>query len=238
MRKIFTMTLITVFLLIISVISVNAVSYKKGDVDGNGSITVKDASLVQRFIIGLDFLNDEQYNCADVDNNGRVNLVDASRIQRYCIGYIDEIPDVSSDNTDNSSESDSDNTLDNDPYLAEVVRLVNIERDKVGVSPLIMDSKLNGAAAIRAEETSALFSHTRPNGSQWYEILSDKNISYSACAENIAAGYQTPEIVVENWMKSAGHRSNILSPKYSKIGVGHYIADDVYGDYWTQLFTD
>lgn len=235
MRKIFTIALVTVLSLVFSVVTVDAISYKKGDVDGNGDITVKDASLVQRFLIGLDFLSDEQYNRADVDNNGRVSLVDASRIQRYCLGYADEITDIGSDN---SSESDSDNTSDDDPYLAEVVRLVNIERDKAGVSPLIMDSKLNEAAAIRAGETAELFSHTRPDGSQWYEVLRENDISYSACAENIAAGYRSPEIVVENWMKSAGHKTNILNPKYSKIGVGHYIADDIYGDYWTQLFTD
>ena len=38
--------------------------------------------------------------------------------------------------------------------------------------------------------------------------------------------------VVAGWMNSEGHRANILSSAYTKIGVG-YVAD---GHYWTQQF--
>ena len=38
--------------------------------------------------------------------------------------------------------------------------------------------------------------------------------------ENIAAGYSTPEQVVQGFMNSPEHRANILNPNYHDIGVG------------------
>ena len=55
--------------------------------------------------------------------------------------------------------------------------------------------------------------------------------------ENIAAGYMTPKEVVEGWMNSTGHRENILSPKFTEIGVGCYENKNLeYKAYWVQLF--
>ena len=57
--------------------------------------------------------------------------------------------------------------------------------------------------------------------------------------ENIAAGYKSPEIVVNAWMNSEGHRANIMNPNFRKIGVGYvYDANDPFGHYWQQMFTD
>ena len=53
---------------------------------------------------------------------------------------------------------------------------------------------------------------------------------YSAIAENVAQGQKNPSQVVNAWMKSPGHRKNILSPKYTEIGVGYS------NNYWTQVF--
>ena len=54
--------------------------------------------------------------------------------------------------------------------------------------------------------------------------------------ENIAWGQKTPEEVVTGWMNSSGHRANILSSKFTFIGVGVYRSSS--GRlYWVQLFT-
>ncbi len=121
----------------------------------------------------------------------------------------------------------------------KVVELVNAERKKYGLEPLESDFDLKCAAFERAMELTELFSHTRPDGSSCFSILSEYDISYGTCGENIAAGQFSPESVMQSWMNSAGHRANILSEDFSKIGIGCYCDEDsTYGIYWTQIFTD
>lgn len=60
-------------------------------------------------------------------------------------------------------------------------------------------------------------------------------IQYTYAGENIAAGQQTPQDVMNSWMNSPGHRSNILNPNYTTIGVG-FAKGGAYGTYWTQQF--
>lgn len=123
---------------------------------------------------------------------------------------------------------------------SEVLRLVNIERENAGLRPLEMaDTNLIAAAQERAQEISNKFSHTRPNGSSCFTALDEHNVRYSYCGENIAAGQQTPEAVVNSWMNSPGHRANILNPNYRKIGIGYcYSLNGGYSHYWVQMFTN
>lgn len=121
-------------------------------------------------------------------------------------------------------------TPEEDDYISEVVRLVNEERAKEGLSPLKTNDTINGAAQVRANELSTLFDHTRPDGSKCFTALDDAGIRYWTAGENIAAGYPTPEQVVNGWMNSEGHRANILNEAFTTIGVGHV------GSYWVQLF--
>lgn len=123
-------------------------------------------------------------------------------------------------------------------YASEVVRLVNIERANYGLSPLTMTQNLNNAATVRANEIVTSFSHTRPNGTSCFTVLSELGISYNACGENIAAGQRTPEEVVTAWMNSEGHRANILNSSFNKIGVGVVESSSGYGIYWSQMFTN
>lgn len=119
-------------------------------------------------------------------------------------------------------------------FASEVVRLVNEERAKAGLSALTTDATLTAAANKRAVETADVFSHTRPNGESCFTVLSEYGIKYKTAGENIAYGQKTPEAVVNAWMNSAGHRKNILSSSFTKIGVGIYKSGNTY--YWTQMF--
>lgn len=118
-----------------------------------------------------------------------------------------------------------------------VVELVNTERAKQGLSALGASDKLNAVAQLRAQELITQFSHTRPNGSSCVTALNEAGVSYRAAGENIAAGYATPASVMDGWMNSEGHRANILSSRYGKIGVG-YVVDDSGYVYWCQIFTN
>lgn len=120
-------------------------------------------------------------------------------------------------------------------FPEQVLALVNQERAKAGVRPLYLAADLQSAAQIRARELTKLFSHTRPDGRPCRTALSDT----WGIGENIAAGSETPEEVVEQWMNSPGHRRNILDSRYSSLGVGYcYDPDGVggYTYYWVQMF--
>ena len=78
------------------------------------------------------------------------------------------------------------------------------------------------------------FDHYNPDSASPFDRMKAAGIRYTMAAENIAAGYPSPESVVEGWMNSPGHRANILSGnKY--LGVGLALGGG-YGYYWTQCF--
>ena len=122
----------------------------------------------------------------------------------------------------------------NAAYEAEVVRLVNAERAKYGLAALTQDDGAQNVAHVRAKEIVQSFSHTRPDGRTCFTAASDLGVTYRSAGENIAYGYATPAQVVNGWMNSEGHRKNILSASYTKIGVGSYSANGVM--YWSQFF--
>ena len=116
----------------------------------------------------------------------------------------------------------------------EVVRLVNVERSKQGLSPLTIDWELARVAKYKSQDMHDrnYFSHTSPTYGSPFEMMKNFGISYKAAGENIAKGQKSAAQVVQAWMNSEGHRANIMSTKYTHIGVG-YVAD---GHYWTQMF--
>lgn len=122
------------------------------------------------------------------------------------------------------------------PYIRQVVDLVNAERVKAGMTPLEKSDEISLAAGVRAGEIISAFSHTRPDGTSYRTALEQRGIAYRVCGENVAYGYSTPEAVMSAWMDSEGHRANILNQDYTSIGVG-YEKDSRGLGYWTQLFT-
>jgi uncharacterized protein YkwD len=110
----------------------------------------------------------------------------------------------------------------------QVLELVNKERAKEGRDALVMDESLLTSAMIRAAEIRVAFSHTRPC---LFDCFSINTLMYG---ENIAAGQTSPEEAMSWWMNSTGHRENILSERYTTIGIGCVKVGNTY--YWTQCF--
>ena len=144
-------------------------------------------------------------------------------------------------NTPDIDEPESNTPEINDPnvdtqtsFEDQVLTLVNKERANAGLSPLTMDESLRKVARIKSTDmrTNGYFSHTSPTYGSPFDMMKQFGISYTAAGENIAQGYTTPEQVVNGWMNSSGHRANILSSKFTHIGVGY----DANGHYWTQMF--
>ncbi|WP_085506908.1 CAP domain-containing protein [Thalassobacillus devorans] len=116
----------------------------------------------------------------------------------------------------------------------QVVDLTNQEREKNGLKPLKIDTEVMEVAQEKSEDMAEndYFSHNSPTYGSPFDMMKDFGVDYQRAAENIAAGQQTPESVVEGWMNSPGHRKNILNGQLTHIGVGY----DANGDYWTQMF--
>ena len=115
---------------------------------------------------------------------------------------------------------------------------INAMRMENGLEPLQTAPLLQEMCQGRADELTKSYSHSRANGDAWYTILTDYGIDSNCFAgENIAAGYDTPEGVVEVWMNSAGHRKNILNTNYEyfAVGVSYYENDPEYYFYYWDL---
>ena len=119
-------------------------------------------------------------------------------------------------------------------YEQEVIRLVNVERTKQGLKELKYDWELARVARYKSEDMrdNNYFSHNSPVYGSPFDMMKNFGIKYKAAGENIAKGQSTPEQVVKAWMNSSGHRANILSTKFTHIGVGY--AKN--GHIWTQQF--
>lgn len=105
-------------------------------------------------------------------------------------------------------------------FADKVLSLVNDEREKAGLIPLVSSEALSEAADTRASEAAVLFSHIRPDGRSCATVFSDNKLVYFFAGENLAFGYNKPEELVAAWMNSKGHRQNNLNKNfvYAKIG--------------------
>lgn len=123
---------------------------------------------------------------------------------------------------------------DTNDFPLEVVRLVNKERAKVGAAPLKFARDLAASAYVRATEITTKFSHTRPDGSKCFTAMPQRG---HVLGENLAGGQKSPQQVVKAWMDSKTHRDNMLSKKFTEIGVVYYYRENTkYKHYWVQHF--
>jgi uncharacterized protein YkwD len=135
----------------------------------------------------------------------------------------------------------------------QVIDLTNEQRQRNGcTTTLVLSAQLTAAASAHSQDMAIhdLFSHTGSDGSTMVSRVAATGYSYSQLAENIAAGQDTAEAVVAGWMKSPGHRANILNCSLRELGVGYYAQLDdqsnvrldngqisgPYRYYWTQDF--
>ena len=125
-------------------------------------------------------------------------------------------------------------------YADKVFNEVNAERTQKGFAPLTRNAHLDAVAQAHGVHMvqAKFFEHESPLGMQAAErIAAAGGPDWSWVGENIAAGYQTPEIAVDNWMRSKGHRRNILNGQFVETGIGVlYDPRSFYGWYWVQVF--
>jgi uncharacterized YkwD family protein len=118
-------------------------------------------------------------------------------------------------------------------FEQRVFELVNEERKKRNIEPLQLSLEVSKTAREKSEDMrdKDYFDHESPTYGKPCEHMKKKY-----CGENIAAQWKTPEEVMDAWMKSEGHKKNILRKEYTHIGVGYAEGGGRYGIYWTQQF--
>ena len=131
--------------------------------------------------------------------------------------------------------------------VQSVLSSVNAARAKAGCGPLRIDAALMAAAKSHAKAMAEqnFFGHGGKDGSRFSSRIKRQGYSFRTAAENIAAGQKTAGQVVQNWLKSPGHRRNILNCKMTETGIA---VVDQPGDkplrgsryplryYWVQVF--
>jgi uncharacterized protein YkwD len=116
---------------------------------------------------------------------------------------------------------------------ADLVAATNAAREAAGCSPVEADAELHSTAQRHAEEMAerGYLEHTGRDGATPSERIGAHGYA-DAYGENLAHGYPTVLEVMEVWMNSPEHRTNIEDCSFTSIGVGY----DGAGHYWVQDF--
>ncbi|MFO7773400.1 MAG: CAP domain-containing protein [Dehalococcoidia bacterium] len=131
---------------------------------------------------------------------------------------------------------------------ALIIVLVNDERQQFGLSALIEDPLLTSLArehSISMVE-NGFFGHERYPGERSLSYnqppgtIRGENLAMIPTRRTIPGPYlslqEVCEWAVSAWMSSAGHRANILEPRYTKTGVGVSFSEGAEYLYITQVF--
>lgn len=103
-----------------------------------------------------------------------------------------------------------------------IIYYTNIEREKVGLKPLIKNKSLSTSATAKVDDMFAkqYFEHVSPDNKTVADLVNSSNYKYQIVGENLALGvFNSDKDLVQAWMNSPLHKENILNPKYTDIGV-------------------
>lgn len=117
-----------------------------------------------------------------------------------------------------------------------LIELTNAERKKLDKPALKVDSALMKLAREQSAHMARLkqISHEL-EGRTLTLRMNEAAYKALAAGENCAEGAASPEEAIADWLMSEGHKNNLLSDRYTRLGVG--IATDSNGrHYFTQVF--
>ncbi len=114
----------------------------------------------------------------------------------------------------------------NEPQVRDATLcLINAQRERNGRVPLTENAMLDRAAVLHSLDMAKrkYFEHADPDGVQPDARIVQQGYPPILVGENLAWGEtvkSSPAVIVSMWMKSPGHRANILEPNYREIGIG------------------
>ncbi len=106
--------------------------------------------------------------------------------------------------------------------VSEIIRITNIERQKLERPKLKENKLLTVAAKVKLDDMfqKQYFEHISPDRRGPSDIIKSTGYEYIMVGENLAEGnFKSSEELLLGWMNSPGHRANIINPKYTEIGV-------------------
>ena len=121
----------------------------------------------------------------------------------------------------------------------EVVRLVNIERDKLGLNALAYDKSMQAGATLRAQERSVSYSDTRPDGTNYSTAFPGKESVNEAQFRslNTYTNFYSPDlvaqVVVNSWLDSGEMSKILLNENARNACAGIYFVEGQLGCYAT-----
>ncbi len=120
----------------------------------------------------------------------------------------------------------------------KMITMVNQERVSRGLSSLDFDTNLRDVGRNHCTDMfqRGYFSHYTPEGLSPFDRMAQVNISFTYAGENLAFS-PSVELAMQGLMQSPGHKANILSSNFGKIGIG-VIDGGIYGEMFCQEFTD
>ncbi len=118
----------------------------------------------------------------------------------------------------------------------QMLNLVNKARADAGLQPLQFDPQLQKVARLKAQDMvdKRYFSHQSPTYGSPFDMMRQFGISFRTAGENIA-GNPSVEGAFNAWMKSEGHRKNILNGNFNYTGIG-IVSSPTYGKIFVQMF--
>jgi len=122
---------------------------------------------------------------------------------------------------------------------SKLLSLLNGYRSQKGIGSVSGKSALDECAAIRCREMldKDVFSHTRPNGSDWSTVLWEQGVSAKAWGEiqyrirgknAIEIQSELAERAMKAWKKSTAHNAIMKSGTYNKVGIAAYQDNDTW----------
>ena len=121
---------------------------------------------------------------------------------------------------------------------ARMLKLVNDERTQAGLLPVKLDTGLTDAARAHSRDMLAkgYFAHQNTEGKGPADRVSAVGTRFAIVGENLALA-PTVTIAHQGLMNSPGHRENIMSPQYHRVGIG-VVDAGLHGKMFTQDFAD
>ena len=103
----------------------------------------------------------------------------------------------------------------------QVIERTNLERAKLGLTPVTDNAELSAAAEAKARSMFAenYWAHFAPSGKSPWDFIKASGYRFTFAGENLAKNFNESDEVVVAWMNSPSHRDNIVNPKYKEIGI-------------------
>lgn len=226
--KIIVSAIVITAVIVLSVMPFGAIEIKRyyGDLNNDSFITTQDAIIALSIAAGIyeDDVAGMEFECADILKNNKIDTNDARYILRTAAGQEARRQMEGYEFTENG-----------EAFLKEV----NNMRIKKGISSLKLSKELSSAARIAAEEyaTKTGTAFSRNDGSYYYTLLDERNISYTFADKIIIPASYSYKQTLKELQKIEQSKKALCSKNFKKFGVGAY-SKDGRTFYWCIFLTD